>query len=142
MSKMAFKRFHPLAKTPTRSYETSAGLDLYSCETAVIRPQSLGCIHTGIGIKLPKNTYGRIAERSSVALQHRITILGSVIDEGYNGQLKVIMFNLSKTRPYRIYLNTKIAQLIVEPCYYPTLYEVKELEATDRNDNGFGSSGK
>jgi len=139
---MAFKRFHPLAKTPTRSYETSAGLDLFSCESCVIRPQSLGCINTGIGIQLPKNTYGRIAERSSVALQHQITILGSVVDEGFTGQLRVLAFNLSKTRPYHIYLNSKIAQLIVEPCYYPSLYEVEELGKSDRNDGCFGSSDK
>ena len=44
-------------------------------------------------MKLPKNTYGKIAPRSGLALKYKINVMGGIIDEGYRGELGVILFN-------------------------------------------------
>ena len=125
---------------PTRSYRTSAGMDLYSCEPFIIKPLTQGVINTGVCCKMPHGYYGRIADRSSIAIQHQVFIMGGVIDEGYTGSIHVIMYNLSKTKKYYVYANSKIAQLIIEKICYPELQCVRELPQSDRGDKGFGSS--
>ena len=53
----------------------------------------------------------------------------------------VILFNHSDI-PYAVSLCDRIAQLICENIYYPTLTEVHILDITERGDGGFGSTGK
>jgi len=73
------------AVSPARAYPDSAGLDLYAGEDIMIKKGETGIIPTNIQIRLPKNTYGRISDRSGLALKFSLHILGSVIDPDYTG---------------------------------------------------------
>ena len=78
---------------PTRASKRSAGLDLYSSVDVNIDTNSIKKINTGICISLPKNTYGSIRDKSSLAAKGLLT-LGGVIDNGYTGEIIVIMTSL------------------------------------------------
>ena len=81
---------------PTRASKESAGLDLYSSIDIDIEVGSIKKINTGICISLPKNSYGSIRNKSSLASKGLLT-LGGVIDSGYTGEIIVIMTSLIET---------------------------------------------
>ena len=114
---------------PTRASKESAGLDLYSSVDVNIEVGSINKINTGICISLPKNTYGSIRDKSSLAAKGVLT-LGGVIDSDYTGDIIVIMIKSKKGQ--------KIAQLIASNIMYPEIKKVKYLKETERNDKGFG----
>ncbi len=86
-----------------------------AAENVVIPPKGNGLVDIGININLPVNTYGRIAPRSGLALHLQIDIGGGVIDQNYQGSIKVILFNHGNL-PFRVKIGLE-----------PTV--VEELEA-------------
>ena len=121
---------------PTRASKRSAGLDLYSSIDICIEVGSIKKkINTGIHVSLPENTYGSIRDKSSLAAKGLLT-LGGVIDNGYTGEIIIIMTSLIE--PIKIKQGQKIAQLIVSNIMYPEIKLVKFLKSTGRNDKGFG----
>lgn len=48
-------------------------------------------VPTGIAVKLPPGTYGRIAMRSGLALNQHLTISAGVIDRDYTGPIGVLV---------------------------------------------------
>jgi len=126
---------------PTRAHPTDAGLDLRSPESVYIEARQSVTIRTGVHIKLPPNTYGRIASKSGLMVHHGILTDGT-IDEGYTGQIVVWLHNTGM-KPYSIERGDKIAQLIVQPCLYEPVELVDDLwDETERGENGFGSTGR
>jgi len=134
------KKLSEYAILPTRNNRTDAGLDIYSVEDAELEPFTLTKIHTGIAIALPENTYGRLADRSSLGAKS-MTILGGVIDQGYRGEIIVLLYNLDQRVQY-IRKGDRIAQLIIYPITFSGVQEVQELDKTARDNKGFGSSGR
>jgi dUTP pyrophosphatase len=63
-----------------------------------------------------------------------------VIDEDYRENVGVVMFNHADT-DFQVAKGDRIAQLICERIFYPSLEQVKELSDTKRDDGGFGSTG-
>ena len=53
----------------------------------------------------------------------------------------VILFNHSDV-PYAVSRGDRIAQVICENIYYPTLTVVQTLDITERGERWFGSTGK
>ena len=97
-------------------------------------------IDTGISIKVPEGTYGRIAPRSSVS-KRGILINAGVIDRDYRGPVKIMIHNLSNN-VYVINKNDRIAQLILEQIKTPEVELVENLDETIRGEGGFGSTGR
>jgi dUTP pyrophosphatase len=64
-----------------------------------------------------------------------------VIDGDYRGNVGVILFNHSD-EPFVVARGDRIAQLICEKVYFPVPEEVLALDATERGEGGFGSTGK
>ena len=100
---------------------------------------------TGLKIALPPGTYGRIASRSGLAVKHNIEVGAGVIDQDYQGEIKVLLRNLSDT-PYTISQGDKIAQLIVSPYVNKQVAECEKIQdiygESGRGAGGFGSTGK
>ena len=57
---------HPNAKIPTRGSALAAGYDLYASETVTLPKGGRKVVQTGIRMKLPEGTYGRVAPRSGL----------------------------------------------------------------------------
>ncbi|KAG6468385.1 hypothetical protein ZIOFF_073061 [Zingiber officinale] len=64
---LKIRRTHPPAFLPQRKTQGAAGYDLATCEGCVLTPHSHAILNTGISIKLPEGTYGRIAPRSGLS---------------------------------------------------------------------------
>uniref|UniRef100_T1KU32 Deoxyuridine 5'-triphosphate nucleotidohydrolase n=1 Tax=Tetranychus urticae TaxID=32264 RepID=T1KU32_TETUR len=111
------------ARKPTRATNGSAGFDIYSSQNKTIPASGLSLLDTQLQIKLPPNTYGRIASRSGLTMKHSLHVGAGVIDEDYRGEIKVLMFNHGD-KPYEVKKGDRIAQLIIQQILYPTLQEV------------------
>lgn len=134
------KKLDADAKIPSRATEGSAGYDISSAEDVTIAAKSRAGVSTGISIRVPKNTYGRIAPRSGLAVKHGIDVLAGVVDFDYTGEVKVILYNTSD-EDYFVKKGDRIAQLILERMETPEVEVVLELSETSRT-GGFGSTGK
>lgn len=128
------------AKIPFKATMNSAGLDLFSCEKLVIKPHERALVSTGLIMVFPENTYGRIAERSGISLEHGIQIGGGVIDPDYRGIVSVIMINTSD-KNFVVNIGDRIAQLICEKFVSPNIWECKIPNDTNRGNCGFGHTG-
>ncbi|TCP32115.1 dUTP pyrophosphatase [Scopulibacillus darangshiensis] len=134
---------HDDAHMPYQAHEGDAGLDLYSIEETTIQPGDSALISTGIQIELPKGTEAQVRPRSGLALKHSVTVLNSpgTIDEGYRGEIKVILINHGKSE-FKIVKQMRIAQMVVAPVANVTMTQIEELTPSERGEGGFGSSGK
>jgi dUTP pyrophosphatase len=129
------------AKAPTRGSQLAAGYDLYSSEEKVIKAGERALVSTGLAIAVPEGTYGRVAPRSGLAVKHGLDCGAGVIDADYRGEVRVLLFNLSKD-DYEVKTGDRIAQLVLEKIVNPPVEVVTSLTETDRGAKGFGSTGK
>jgi len=129
----------PQAKLPQRALG-SAGYDLYSACNVIVPARGKAIVNTDVRIRVPDGTYGRIAPRSGLAWNHHIAVGAGVIDPTYNGIVGIVLFNHS-TNDFKVEVGDRCAQLICEKLDTPIVEEVQELDATERGEKGFGSTG-
>ncbi len=129
------------AQVPKRASEGAAGYDLFASENKVVKAGEQSLVNTGIQIDIPEGHYGQIKPRSGLALRRRITVGAGVIDRDYRGTIGVLVVNQSKER-FTIKIGDRIAQLVLVKISTPEIEEVKTLEATERGEGGFGSTGE
>ncbi|RDW21608.1 dUTP diphosphatase [Oceanobacillus chungangensis] len=137
------KLIHEEARLPYRANAGDAGLDLFSVEEKIIKSGESALIATGIQMELPEGTEAQVRPRSGLALKHSITVLNSpgTIDEGYRGEVKVILINHGK-EDFRVEKQMRIAQMVIAPVLLVNLVETESLSDSVRDKGGFGSSGK
>jgi len=133
------KKLSAEARVPMKGTARAAGHDLYANDGTDLPARGQAVVGTRIAIGLPHNTYGPIAPRSSLAVQHRLTTNAGVIDSDDRGEVKVVLANLGD-QPYRVEKGDRIAQLIIEKIDNRELQEVTQLDNTERGEQGFGSS--
>ena len=135
--KLKVKKIHPDARIPEYAHPGDAGLDLFSIEDAELLPGGSRLIRTGIVVELPEGTEAQIRPRSGLALKHQITLLNSpgTIDEGYRGEIGVIMINHGK-EPFYIKKGMKIAQMIIQRVERVEVELVDALSDSSRGANG------
>ncbi len=140
---MRFQRLNPKAIAPTRAHPGDAGLDLCALNAVEIAPGQRVKVATGIAVELPAGHAGLIVPRSGLAAKHGLSIVNApgLIDEGYRGELQVLLLNTDQEAPISIAAGERIAQLVVVAVSTPELVEVDELEESARGEQGFGSSG-
>ncbi len=140
---MRFQRLNPKAIVPTRAHPGDAGLDLCALNAVEIAPGQRAKVATGIAIELPAGHAGLIVPRSGLAAKHGLSIVNApgLIDEGYRGELQVLLLNTDQEAPISIAAGERIAQLVVVAVSTPQLVEVDQLDESVRGEQGFGSSG-
>lgn len=134
------KKLVPEAIVPARGSDGAAGYDLSSVVDVVVPALGRVAVSTGLAIRTPSGTYGRIAPRSGLAYKYGLDVMAGVCDIDYVGEYKVILFNTSE-RDYIIKKGDRIAQLILEKIMTPEVVLVDDLEDTNRGAGGFGSTG-
>jgi dUTP pyrophosphatase len=108
-----------------------------------IEPLERYLIPTGLYFEIPKGYDMEIKSRSGLAVKNGIMILTGTIDQNYRGEVKVLLYNTSK-EIFTINHGDRIAQAIIRPVISSEngiLTKISELNASNRMDNGFGSSG-
>jgi len=136
---LKFKKLSANAKTPTKAFESDAGTDLYASESVQFKPGQIRAVSTGISFVLPKHSYGKVSDRSSMSVKGWRVGAG-VIDETYTGECLVVLQNMTN-ETMSVNAGDKIAQLVVMPVFETSLEEVVEVPVAGRGKNGFGSSG-
>lgn len=126
---------------PSFNHDGDAGLDMYSVDDVLLAPFERKAVDTGIALELPKGCAGLIWDRSGLALKEGITTMGGVIDEGYRGEVKIILYN-QLDRYYQIKKGDRIAQMLIQRVEKPRIEVTGMLTESERNQKGFGSSGK
>lgn len=140
--KLKIKRIDPNAKLPEYAHPGDAGLDLFSVEEIDINPGDSILVRTGIIIELPPGTEAQVRPRSGLALKHQVTLLNTpgTIDEGYRGEVGVIMINHGK-EVFHIHIGMKIAQMVIQYVLQVDVEECDSMSDSQRGEGGFGSTG-
>jgi dUTP pyrophosphatase len=137
------RRLRADAVVPGRAYVGDAGFDLAACEQVEIEPGARAVVGTGIAVAIPPGHAGLVLPRSGLAAQNGLSVVNSpgLIDEGYRGEVKVILLNTDRTERFVVEPGMRIAQLVVVGVPEVELVDVVELPSSDRADGGLGSSG-
>lgn len=160
-----FKRVNPDAQIPTKAHPSDAAYDLCSMDDVTLSPGEWKMVGSGIACAIPEGFCGMVYPRSGMGCKGLVlkNTVG-VIDSHYRGEIKLTLFNNNPTHVWRdsggpasnttiteLVPNTKgtirvrkgdrVAQMRIELVPDTTLVEVDELDVTDRNEGGFGSSG-
>uniref|UniRef100_A0A8C0BZ93 dUTPase-like domain-containing protein n=1 Tax=Buteo japonicus TaxID=224669 RepID=A0A8C0BZ93_9AVES len=111
----------------------SAGLDLATAADLSMKEQRIYIVGTAIFGPLPDGMLGLRIGRSS-AMTQGIIVYPGVIDSDYQGEIKIMLASMQI--PCTILANTKIAQLILLPCWVPQNMQ------NNRGDSSFDSTGR
>ena len=145
--RVRFKRWEGNTDLPLPAYATSgaAGFDLRAAvgeEPVTLQPGEWKLVSTGFSVALPAGFEMQIRPRSGLAAKHGITLLNTpgTVDADYRGLISVCLINLSRNA-FSIVRGDRIAQGVIASAPQYTLVEVEELDATQRGEGGFGSTG-
>lgn len=160
-----FVKCHPDAKMPEYAHPDDSGMDVYAVDNYVIHPSETKLIPTGIKVAVPNGYEIQIRPKSGRALKTKMRIANSIgtVDAGFRGELQVIIENIEPPikditydfddngRPIitsilrgsdmTIGKGEKFAQLVLMEVPKAVLFQVENLDDTERADGGFGSSG-
>ena len=131
---------------PLPEYKTAgaSGMDIAAAVITpiILKPLGRAAIPTGLKIAIPHGYEAQIRPRSGLALKDGIAVLNApgTIDSDYRGEIKVIIINLSD-KDFTITHGMRIAQMVFAPVTKGTLKVAAELDATERGEGGFGSTG-
>jgi dUTP pyrophosphatase len=128
---------------PVYAHPGDAGADLVATETVELGPGERATVGTGTAIALPDGYVAFVVPRSGLAAKHGITIVNTpgTVDAGYRGELRVILLNTDRSRPYTVSEGDRIAQLVVMPVSRARFVPVERLPGSHRGEHGFGSTG-
>jgi dUTP pyrophosphatase len=132
-------------KFPEYAYPSDSGFDLFSTEEIILQSFGRALVPTGIKLSIPEEFEIQVRPKSGLAINQGLTVLNTpgTVDSGYNGEIKVIIFNTNNTT-VTIPKGTKIAQAVLSPVVngkYVNLIQVNKVGDGDRGNNGFGSTG-
>ena len=148
--KVGFKRLSDTAVIPTRAHESDSGFDLVASEDVIIEPGETKVIPTGIAVELPDGYEAQVRPRSGVTAKTKLRVQIGTIDNGYTGEIGVIVDNIASVGfsvdgvcyPLAdIKKGTRIAQLVVQELPKVKAFEVEEISDSERGASGFGSTG-
>jgi len=151
---IGFKRLSDNAILPTKVHASDSGFDLFAAEDVVIAPGETKVIKTHLAVVLPEGHDAYIKNRSGISSKTKLRVVSPPIDEGYRGEIGIILDNISQeyitseTRmtpylrkidgrvidkdgvnyyrrgSYKIFKGDKIAQLTIQPRPNTVAFEV------------------
>ena len=127
--KIIFKRIWPnFGKKPRKATFQSAAFDVYSCSHKTIYPGQMETFSLGFKMKMPKGYCAKIYGRSGMTVKHGIHLAGgvSIIDPDFRGPISICLKNSHRCSPYKIKVNDRITQMMIE-----RVDEFKWIEGTE-----------
>ena len=139
----------PNAKLPTWGSVNAAGADLYAAlsdeqmPVLTINPGQTVMVSVGIKTEFTPGFVALIHARSGLATKRGLAPANKVgvIDADYRGEWFVAIHNHSNL-PQIIEDGERIAQVLFQEVEHPEFVIVDSLDATERGESGFGSTGK
>ena len=126
---------------PTYAHFGDAGADLYANEEVDIQPNEVKIIQTGLKVEIPDGYEMQVRPRIGMSTKTPILGILGTVDSGYRGPLGVMLYNHGDIS-YRIQKGDRIAQAVIAPTYHGNFLISDSLSETERNENGFGSTGQ
>lgn len=125
---------------PTKGYESDVGYDLTIIKKYKQLTPSTILYDTGIKLNVDYGYYTEIVPRSSLSKSGYILANSiGIIEKSYLGNLLVALTKIDKDMP-DLELPFKCCQLIFKPQISLNIQEITNLEKTNRNTGGFGST--
>ena len=140
------RRREGCADLPLPCYQSAgaSGMDLHAAVEGdtVIEPGRVKLIPTGIHIAVPRGYEAQVRPRSGLALRSMVSVLNTpgTVDSDYRNEVGVILANFGD-EPFTVTRGMRIAQMVICRSYHAELIEVDELDETERQLGGFGSTG-
>jgi len=140
------KRREGCEDLPLPRYQSpgASGMDLHAAvdDELPIEPGQVALVPTGIHVAVPPGYEAQIRPRSGLALKNRVTVLNApgTVDSDYRNEVCVILANLGD-EPFMVKRGMRVAQMVICRTHQAELVEVEELDPTERNLGGFGSTG-
>jgi deoxyuridine 5'-triphosphate nucleotidohydrolase len=128
---------------PAKETFSCAGVDFFNPEEVTIAPLERKAIATGFEVIMPEGMYGQIVDCSGNALQKGCHVLGGIIDTDYQGEMFILLCNLSRTEVV-LEKHAKLAQMIIhqQPSITPMVMSRHIRQAISiqsaRKSKGFG----
>lgn len=130
---------------PQYATEGASGLDIKANleQPVCLQPLERTLIPTGLFMEIPQGYEIQVRPRSGLAIKQGLTCLNTpgTIDADYRGEVKVILINLSN-EVQTIQHGDRVAQIVLQKVEKLQWQLTEELEETQRNDGGFGHTGK
>jgi dUTP pyrophosphatase len=121
--------------TPGRATAGSVGYDVFAVKEVVLEPQKATAIPLGFRLIPPRNAYGQLVDKSSMALKGLI-VVGGVIDPDYRGEVAAIIFNLT-SEPVTMAKGDAICQMVFLSVKTPSLRHLDvAMDKTERGERG------
>ncbi|CAG8555662.1 11032_t:CDS:1 [Paraglomus occultum] len=126
------------AVLPTKAYNKDAAWDIYAAEDA--RPNQNGVLRipTHIKLRYSPGHYGQLLTKSSQGERGEIVLAG-VLDEGFTGEIQVLVTRVLHPEEFRITKGMKIAQLVIHSAPRVDIDGLTDTLSI-RGKKGFGSS--
>ena len=140
-------KLDPAARLPTKAHTgifEDAAFDLYATEDLLFQYGQRKMIETKLSFIIPDGYWLKLRERSGLA-NKGIHLLGGVIDSGYTGEVKVILW-ASSPDPVSVTTDKAICQFTIEKLNKAVIEELSfdtfrvESNKRKRGEKGFGSS--
>lgn len=130
---------------PQYATKGASGLDIKANleQPVSLQPLERTLIPTGLFMEIPQGYEIQVRPRSGLAIKQGLTCLNTpgTIDADYRGEVKVILINLSNEEQ-TIQHGDRVAQIVLQKVEKLQWQLTEELEETQRNDGGFGHTGK
>ncbi len=146
MKQLRFKKMPHAEDLPLPVYESrnAAGIDIRAAVKTpfVIKAGERALIPTGLKMAIPNGYEAQIRPRSGLAIKNGISLVNSpgTIDADYRGEVKIIIINHG-AEDFEINHGDRIAQMVIAPVTQVQIVQVDSLDATERGEGGFGSTG-
>lgn len=139
---VAIVRLDPDLPLPVYAHPGDAGADLHSAVDVTLAPGERALVPTGISIALPRGFVALIHPRSGLAARHGLSIVNTpgTVDEGYRGEIKVLLINHDRVEPVSLARGDRIAQLVIQRFERARFVEVDALPDSERGVGGYGST--
>jgi dUTP pyrophosphatase len=142
-ARVLLRRLDAALPLPSYSHPGDAGADLLTTVDVELPPGARAVVPTGVAIALPAGHAAFVHPRSGLAARLGLALVNApgTIDEGYRGEIKVIVVNLDPVTPITLRRGDRVAQLVVQRVERAEFVEVDELPESVRAEGGFGSTG-
>jgi dUTP pyrophosphatase len=118
-------------------------LDLHALSTHKLKPGESAKVSTGLAFIIPEGYEVQIRPRSGLSMKTslRVSNAPGTVDQDFQGEVCVLIDNISRTDSFIISKGDRIAQAVLCPVELCDVEEVKELgDKTERGTGGFGST--